>query len=191
MFDRFMCALGSLNFRYEMLRWFALCPLLLFCACFGSARSVDVSRSIVELQGGQLYIVPFETIMVPEEVSANLFDLFVDRLNRKGAEKGIEFVILKQGLAEIDADWLEEKNYLRGELFAYIEEVGSDMTVIKARSRVRLYQPEQSIPALQLTFPTEVFYQNDYSSLPVERRKLAVEIANNLADQFLSALVGR
>ncbi len=171
-----------------MLRWFALCSLLICCSCSGSSRTVGVSGSPVEFRGDQLYIVPFETIMVPEEVSGSLFDLFVDRLNRSGAEKGIDFVILKQGLEEIDADWLADKNYLRGELFAYIEEVGSDMTDIKARSRIRFYQPGQSVPALQLTFPTEVFYQNDYSSLPVERRKLAVEIANNLADQFLSAI---
>ena len=174
-----------------MFRWFALCFLLIFCSCSGTSRPVDVSGSAIELQTDQLYVVPFETIMVPGEVSENLFDLFVDRLNRKGAEKGIEFVILKQGLAEIDTDWLTDKNYLRGELFAYIEEVGSDMTDIRARSRLRFYQPGKSMPALQLVYQAEVFYQNDYSSLPAERRKLAVEIANSLADKFLAAINAR
>jgi hypothetical protein len=169
-----------------MFRWLVFC--LFLCSCAGPSRSNGVPGSTVKLQHEQLYIVPFETIMVPREVSVNLFDLFVDRLNQQGAEKGIEFVILKQGLAKIDPEWLATKSYLRGELFAYVEEVGSTMTDIKARSRVRLYQPNQSSPVLQLTFPTEVFYQNDYSSLPVERLKLAEQIANNLADQFLAAI---
>jgi len=129
--------------------------------------------------------------MVPTEVSANLFDLFVDQLNRQGSQRGIEFIILKQGLAEIDVAWLAEKSYLRGELFAYIEDVGSAMTVIKSRSRIRLFQPGQSEAALQLTLPKEVFYQNDYSSLPAERRKMAEEIARTLADQFLSTVTLR
>lgn len=174
-----------------MFRWLIFGFSLLLCACAGSSLPVAGPTATIELQEEQLYIVPFETIMVPVEVSANLFDLFVDRLNRRGAEQGVEFIILKQGLVEIDADWLATKSYLRGELFAYIEEVGSTMTDIKARSRIRLYLPGQSAPALQLSFPTEVFYQNDYSSLSVERRKLAEEVANNLADRFLAAITTR
>lgn len=174
-----------------MLRWFFLCIFLLLCSCVGPSQLAGVPAATVELSDEQLYIVPFETIMVPDEVSTNLFDLFVDRLNRQGAEKGIEFVILKQGVSEVNADWLAGKSYLRGELFAYIEVVGSTMTDIKARSRIRLFLPDRPEPAWQLTYPTEVFYQNDYSSLPVERRKLAEEVAVHLADQFLAAITGR
>lgn len=174
-----------------MLRWLFICFCLLLCSCAASSQPGGPPSSTVRLQDEQLYIVPFETIMVPQEVSANLFDMFVDRLNRQGVEKGVEFIILKQGLEEIDPVWLATKNYLRGELFAYIEEVGSTMTSIKARSRIRLYQPEQAAPALQITFPTDLFYQNDYSSLPGERRKLAEEIATTLADRFLAAIVNR
>lgn len=172
-----------------MLRLFIIGFCLLSAACTGPVETFRSPLSSIELEDGQLYVVPFETVMVPQEVSADLFDLFVDQLNREGADLGIEFIILKQGLAEISPDWLADKNYLRGELFAYVEEVGSTMTDIKARSRVRLYRPGQAVPALQLTFPTEVFYQNDYSSLPLERRKLAEKVAKNLADRFLSAIV--
>ena len=173
-----------------MFRWF----IIGFCflsSCAAPSRSVNVPQATIELRESQLYIVPFETVMVPREVSEGLFDLFVDRLNRQGAAKGVEFIILKQGLAEIDPAWLADKSYARGELFAYIEEVGSSMTNIKARSRIRLYQPGRAEPTLQLAFPTEKFYQNDYSTLPAERRKLAQEIAKTLADRFLAALAGR
>jgi hypothetical protein len=146
---------------------------------------------VIALQTKQLYIVPFDTIMVPGEVSEGLFDLFVDRLNLKGAQKGVEFIILKQGVEQVDADWLAGREYLTGEVFAYIEDAGSTMTDIKARSRIRLYQPGGSEPALHIDFPTELFYQNDYSSLAAERRKLADEIAVTLADRFLAALADR
>lgn len=174
-----------------MSRLFIFCLCFFLCSCFGSAQQVERSVSSVELQSGQLYIVPFETIMVPEEVSAELFDFFVDRLSNQGAQQGVEFIILKQGLTQIDADWLAERDYLTGEIFAYIEEIGSTMTDIKARSRIRLYQFGRSEPALQLTFPTESFFQNDYSSLGAERRKLAEKIATSLADQFLAAVSDR
>lgn len=171
-----------------MLRLLLIGFCFLFGGCSGSVETFRSPSASLVIEDTQLYIVPFETVMVPQEVSADLFDLFVDQLNREGGALGIDFVILKQGLAEIDPAWLTNKNYLRGELFAYVEEVGSTMTDIKARSRIRFYRPGQVVPALQLTFPTEVFYQNDYSSLSAERRKLAETVARNLADRFLAAL---
>ena len=172
-----------------MLRIFIVVFCLFLGGCGGTVETFKSSQVPIEFKDKQLYIVPFETVMVPQEVSADLFDQFVDQLNREGTERGIEFIILKQGLAEIDPDWLADKNYLRGELFAYVEEVGATMTDIKARSRIRLYRSGQAAPALQIAFPTEVFYQNDYSSLSAERRKLAEQVARNLADRFLSTLV--
>lgn len=174
-----------------MSRWLIVCVCLLLCSCSGPNRAMIGSAALVKLPAKQIYVVPFATIMVPAEVSAGLFDLFVDRLNRRGAQQGVEFIILKQGLEQVDAEWLAARTYLTGELFAYIEEIGSTMTNIKARGRVRLYQPGRTEPVLRLTFPTESFYQNDYSSLAAERRKLAEEIAMALADQFLAAVADR
>lgn len=175
-----------------MIRLMIICICcLLLCSCAGSSQPLSSAPSVVRLQSEQLYVVPFETIMVPEEVSAGLFDHFIDRLNRMGEQKGIEFTILKQGLEQVDPDWLTKREYLRGEIFAYIEEVGSTMTDIKARSRIRLYQPGRLEPTLELTFPTESFYQNDYSSLSAERRKLAKKIASTLADRFLAMVADR
>ncbi|HEY5674072.1 MAG TPA: hypothetical protein VIR78_10225 [Malonomonas sp.] len=165
--------------------------ILSLLACSGPSvpRSVSPGPQ-ARLLSPVLYVVPFDTIMVPEEVSALVFNRFVDRLNQAGAGQGHDFVILKQGIRQIDPAWLAEREYLVGEIYAYVEDVGSTVTDIKARSRVRLYQPGQSKATLELTLPVETFYENDYSALSVERSKLAEKISTELADQLLRALFG-
>ncbi len=160
----------------------------LLAACASQSPPVSQLGKAAPLQSQQLYVVPFETIMVPAEVADNLFNAFVDRLNAQGARYGYEFIILKQGLEQIDLEWLSQRDYLRGELYAYVEDVGSSVTDIKARSRLRLYQPGQGSASLQLNYPVEVFYENDYSSLAAERRKLVEKISRQLADRLLQVL---
>ncbi len=165
--------------------------ILSLSACSNPSPQLSRSQAFEpRLQSQLLYIVPFDTVMVPNEISALLFNRFVDRLNQAGAGNGYEFVILKQGLKQIDQNWLAERDYLLGELFAYVEEIGSSVTDIKLRSRIRLYQPGQQTATLELTLPAESFYENDYSTLPKERRKLAEKISAELADQLLLALFG-
>ena len=73
--------------------------LLGLVACSSSALQVQQQQGAeLRLQSQRVYVVPFETLMVPPEVTADLFNRFVDRLNQAGAEHGHEFVILKQGL---------------------------------------------------------------------------------------------
>ena len=174
-----------------MKRLLILVCLLPLLACGSHAPQVSRSAKFdPQLQSQQLYVVPFDTIMVPDEVSAVLFNLFVDRLNQAGANRNYEFVILKQGIKQIDPAWLAERDYLVGEVYAYIEDVGSTATAIKARGRIRLYQPGQKSATLVLTLPAEAFYENDYSTPAKERRNLAEKISTELADQLLLALFG-
>ncbi len=167
-----------------------VCLVLVACS---SQRPVALRQGEVApgLQGQPVYVVPFETLMVPTEVADNLFNHFVDRLNQRGAASRYEFIILKQALAEVDPAWLGQRNYLRGELFAYVEDIGGTVTDIKARSRLRLFQPGDAAPSLQISYPAERFFENDYSSLAAERQTLAEEIADQLADQLLNALSGQ
>lgn len=174
-----------------MVRLLVAIFILSLPACSNPSPQLSLGQGFAPpLQSQRLYVVPFDTVMVPDEVSALLFNRFVDRLNQAGAGKGYEFVILKQGLKQIDQTWLAERDYLVGELFAYIEEIGSSVTDIKLRSRIRLYQPGQQTATLELTLPAESFYENNYSTLPKERRKLAEKISTELADQLLLALFG-
>ena len=160
---------------------------LTLAAC--SNRPVQVSRSQhfePHLQSQQLYIAPFKTVMVPEEVSSALFNHFIDQLNQ--ADSRVEFIILKQGLEQIDPNWLAGRDYLTGEIYAYVEEIGSSVTDIRARGRIRLYQPGQPEAVLELTLPAESFHENDYSSLQKQRLELAIKIASELAKQLLDSL---
>lgn len=171
-----------------MIRFLTILLSFLVCSCSPTPPLGAIPQKSIYIENGPIYVVPFETIMVPGEVSENLFDYFIDRLNEKSANNQLEFVILKQNFKDIDQAWLADKNYIRGELFAYVEQPGSTMTDIKARSRIRFFQPGSVSPALELNFPTEVFFQNDYTTLADERRKLAVKIAENLVDRFLAAI---
>ncbi len=161
----------------------------LVAAC--SSPRVMVARQqgfTPQLQSRQLYIVPFEAVMVPQEVTELLFDQFVDQLTGRGAELGVEFVILKQPLAQVAPDWLAERDYLVGELYAYVEDVGSSVTDIKSRTRLRLYQPGHKQATLELVLPVETFYENDYSNLTLERRKLAERVSAQLVEALLAEL---
>ena len=174
-----------------MLRILVAIFFLFLSACSNPAPQVSRSQEFEpRLQSQSLYVVPFDTVMVPEEVSALLFNRFVDQLNQTGVGHGYEFIILKQGLKLIDPAWLADRDYLVGEIFAYVEEAGSSVTSIKVRSRVRLYQPGQQAATLEVSLPAESFYENDYSVLSVERRRLAEKISTELADQLLLALFG-
>ena len=174
-----------------MVRLLAAISILSLLACTNPSPQISRGQGFEpRLQSQLLYVVPFGTVMVPDEVSALLFNRFVDRLNQAGGVNGYEFVILKQGLKQIDPAWLAERDYLVGEVFAYVEEIGSTVTDIKVRSRIRLYQPGQQAATLELTLPAESFYENDYSTLSKERRRLAEKISTGLADQLLLALFG-
>ncbi len=161
---------------------------LLLTACLGQVPAVKQVGQAAPLQSRQLYVLPFETVMVPTEVADRLFSAFIDRVNERGSAQGYEFIILKQGVKQIDPAWLEQQDYLRGELFAYVEDIGSSVSVIKARSRLLLFQPGREAASLELNYAAEAFYENDYSSLAAERLRLAEEVSSQLAEQLLKAL---
>ena len=98
------------------------------------------------------------------------------------------YTILKQGLEQIDPAWITERDYLTGEIFAYVEEIGSTVTDIRARGRIRLYQPGRPEATLEITLPAESFYENNYSTLPKQRLELARKLSADLASQLLTAL---
>ncbi len=137
-----------------------------------------------------IFVVPFTTIMVPEEVRSGLFDRFVDQLNAAEQAVQLDYIILKQGLEGIDADWLAKRDYVTGEIFAYVEDSGSTTASIRAKSRIRLYQAGVAEPTLQLDYPVEVFYEKDYLTLQAARQKLAGKISDSMAQKLSRALNG-
>ena len=170
--------------------------LAIACSVLLTACSLGVNMEQKEsfaprTQPQIIYVVPFTTIMVPDEVAEGLFDRFVDILNEVQAQDGLEYVILKQGIVAIDAAWLSKRDYVTGEVFAYVEELGSSTGSIRAKSRISLFQAGQVEPTLQLDYPVDVFYEKDYSSLEDVRRKLADKISGSMAKKLNEALAGR
>lgn len=176
-----------------MVARFALIALLL-ALLWGCAAPTPAVRTEAGFtprpEKAVLYVVPFTTVMVPPEVEEGVFDLFVDALNDAREDLGYEFVILKGGLAGVPAEWLASQHYLTGEVFGYIEESGCCSTAIRVKSRVQLHQPGTDAPTLRLDYPRELFFDHDYSTVEVERAKLAADLAATLSDQLLSALSG-
>lgn len=166
------------------------CALLLLAGCAQKPAVRTGDNFAVVPRDEKLYVVPFTTVMVPREVEEGIFDQFIDALNAKGESSRYEFVILKQDLASIGSDWLSSHYYLTGDLFAYVEDSGCCSTTIRSRSRLKLFQPGQSEPTLVMEYPREIFFEHDYSSVHVQRQRLAADIANTLAQKLLKSLAG-
>lgn len=139
----------------------------------------------------QVYIAPFATVMVPGAFSEAAFDHFVDTLMNKGEKQGLEFIILKGGVDRVDKGWLVGNSYLTGEIFGYVEDKGASSTDIRTRSRIKLFPHGSAEPAIELESPAKVFFDHDYSTLEKERKKLAEQMASELASQVLASLAGR
>lgn len=168
--------------------------VLLFLCCFVvTACSFGVKLEQKEeftprTRPQTVFVVPFTTIMVPDEVTAGLFDLFVDNLNAAEQPVALEYIILKQGLDAIDPKWLSKRDYVTGEVFAYVEDIGSSTASIRAKSRISFFQAGVADPTLRLDYPVEIFYEKDYITLEEARRRLAAKISDSMAEKLSEAL---
>jgi hypothetical protein len=166
-----------------------VCSLLLV-ACSSGIKMEQQEGFALRTQPQTVFVVPFTTIMVPDEVTEGLFNRFVDELNQVQTEDILEYVILKQGVDTVGADWLDKRDYVTGEVFAYVEEIGSSMASIRAKSRISLFQAGQAEPTLRIDYPVEIFYEKNYMSLDDARRKLADKISGSMARKLTEALGG-
>lgn len=80
------------------------------------------------------------------------------------------------------------RNYVTGELYAYVEDAGSSSTELRGRARLKYHRPNQEIPALIFEYPIRSFFDHDRSSLDIERAKLADNVATTLAGELFKAL---
>lgn len=167
----------------------ALCLLLLTLGCSTPALQVRQEATFASPPEKRvLFVVPFTTVMVPPEVQEGIFDRFVDALNAGGQLREYDFVILKEGIGTIDAAWLAQQDYITGEVFGYVEESGCCSTAIRLKSRLQLRQPGQETPTLTIEYPRQIFFEHDYTTVELERRRLADDVATTLAQRLLAAL---
>lgn len=171
--------------------WVAIaCGILLLSACASQVKVEQKASFAPKTHPETIFIVPFTTIMVPDTVKDRLFDRFVDQLNAAAQPIELEYIILKQGLETIDPEWLAKRDYVTGDIFAYVEDFGSTTTAIRAKSRIRLYQVGSGEPTLQLDYPVEIFYEKDYMTLAEARHKLAQKISDGMARKLTQSLQG-
>ena len=137
---------------------------------------------------GIVYVFPFVTVMVPEEVDDRLFDQFIDTLNDQGASLNLQFVILKEGLQRVDPAWLAVRKYVTGEIYAYVEDSGCCSTDLRTKARVTYRRPRQAEPAFNFEYTTKRFFDHDHSTLVKERVALADNLARILADKLLESM---
>jgi hypothetical protein len=141
-----------------------------------------------EPEPGVVYVVPFDSVMVPDEVDARVFDQFIDTLNRESEALNLQFVILKEGLQRVSPQWLSIRKYVTGEIYAYVEDSGCCSTDLRTKARLSYYLPHQNAPVFGFEYPVKSFFDHDRSTIGIERTKLSDDIAVALASELLKAL---
>jgi hypothetical protein len=141
-----------------------------------------------EPEPGIIYVVPFVAVMVPLEVNARIFDQFVDTLNQEGEALGLQFVILKKGLRSVDPEWLSVRKYVTGEIYAYVEDSGSNWTELRSKVHLTYRQPNQNVPVFSFESPAKRFFDHDRSTIDIERIKLSDDISATLSRELLKVL---
>ena len=141
-----------------------------------------------EPEPGIIYVVPFASVMVPGEVRARIFDKFVDTLNQKGEALSLQFVILKKDLKTVAPEWLAVRKYVTGEIYAYVEDSGSNWTELRSKARLVYRSPNQDPPVFKFEFPVKGFFDHDRSTIDIERIKLSDVISATLSSELLKVL---
>jgi ABC-type phosphate/phosphonate transport system substrate-binding protein len=141
-----------------------------------------------EPEPGIVYVVPFVSVMIPQEVSSGIFDKFIDMLNQQGETLGLQFLILKEGLQRVAPEWLAMRKYVTGELYAYVEDRGATSTDLRSKARMTYREPNQEDAAFGFEYPVRSFFDHDHSTIEIERIKMANNIAETLASELINAL---
>lgn len=134
-----------------------------------------------------LYVAIFDSVMVPKAVTEDVFDQFIDTLMAQLGENR-PLVLLKEGTADADAQWLATRSHVTGELFGYVEDSGCCSTVLRIRSRIYLHRPGAEVPLLVAEYPREMYFNHDYTTVEEERRKLFADVATTLANRLGTVL---
>jgi len=167
-------------------------PLLILCllsACVAGTKVRDFGTFDPKLQRDALYIIPFNTTLVPPGIGEPVFNNFVDLLNKQRKSTNIErFVILKEELKEVEPAWLVKQSYVSGDIWGFVESSGCCSTEMKAKSRIYLYEPGKTEPSLEVFVPVELFFEHDRLSNQAAREQLSRKLASELVKSIMQRL---
>lgn len=162
---------------------------LLLTGCAPSLTTKDYTSLDPKIERESLYIVPFDSTLVPPDFGGPIFDQFVDILNaRRKQTKVGRFVILKEELKEVEPSWLIKQIYISGDIWGYVEKSGCCSTEMKVKSRIYLYEPGKNAPTFEIFVPVEHFFDHDRSDMAVAKSRLGKQLALDLAEAVIKKL---
>lgn len=168
---------------------FVLLLLLVLSGCAGGTKVRDFGTFDSKLQRDALYIIPFNTTLVPPGIGEPVFNDFVDQLNKQRKQTRISnFVILKEELKEIEPAWLVKQSYVSGDIWGFVESSGCCSAEMKAKSRIYLYEPGKTEPSLEVFVPVELFFEHDRLSNQAAREQLSKKLATELVKSIMQLL---
>jgi hypothetical protein len=174
---------------------FAFATLSMLLLLQGCGPTVQVSvkpdfKPPAELD--TVYVLPFTSILVPEEFKETAFNDLVDILNENRGRMGVQqFEIIKGELKDQDPKWLDKQLYISGEFWSYIENAGCCNTELRVRARTSLTEPGKQVPTFEIILPLESFFDHDRSTLEKEKILLAKRLARELANRIIPPLSER
>ncbi|MFA7060808.1 MAG: hypothetical protein WC156_08325 [Pedobacter sp.] len=167
----------------------ALFAVLFLTACTGAAKIRDYGSLDPRQERETVYVIPFDTTLVPSDVGEPVFNEFVDRLNahRKNTRVA-KFLILKEELKEVEPAWLVKQTYISGDIWGYLESSSCCSTEIKVKSRLYLYEPGKNEPSLEIIMPETDFFEHNRLSIAAAKARMGKKLAYGLADAIIKKL---
>lgn len=168
----------------------AVCLLLLTACSAAPAKKIEQTVDVRPMERDTtLYVVPFQPVLAPESLASGVFDRFVDAMNDRMVETGIEASILKQPIAAVDPVWLDKQYYVVGDIFAYGQESGCCSTEMRVKGRMLVYQPQTRYPVAKIEIPYNILFDHDRSNLEDETARMIETLATQM-NRELIAVVG-
>ncbi|MBT1071160.1 hypothetical protein [Pelotalea chapellei] len=165
-----------------------LLALAVLAGCSGANTKISGSFN-TQKDYEAVYVVPFDTTLVPPEIGEPVFNEFVDRLNDQRRKTRIsKFVILKEELKEVEPAWLVKQTYISGDLWGYVESSGCCSTEMKMKSRLYLYEPGKNEPSVQVSIQENDFFEHDRVAVSAGKERMSKKLARSLADAIITKL---
>jgi hypothetical protein len=166
-----------------------LLAALVLGGCAGGTKVRDFGGLDPQRERETVYVVPFDTTLVPPEIGEPVFNEFVDLLNSRSRKTRVgKFLILKEELKEVEPAWLTRQTYISGDLWGFVANSGCCSTEMKVKSRVYLYEPGKDTPSVEVFVPEDEFFEHDRVSSAAGKARMADRLARSLADAIIRKL---
>lgn len=166
-----------------------LLAILLLAACTAASKVRNYGGLDPRQERETVYVIPFDTTLVPPDVGEPVFNEFVDRLNaQRKTTRVAKFLILKEELKEVEPAWLVKQTYISGDIWGYVENSGCCSTEMKVKSRLYLYEAGKNEPSLEVFVPETDFFEHDRLSITAAKARMGKKLAHSLADAIIKKL---